>query len=127
MQRRNAVYHEGPGFAKLPHRPSPKLRIKNLKKRLRGAVENFSKKIWTSPLLKVASRSLGGMKAESAKRQRTNSYNERIPMKTHAKRVFVSVLLSLSSQAHADPQVDSWLTTYSGKYARIYATDADKT
>src|SRR6516164_6085863 len=25
-----------------------------------------------------------------------------------------------------DPQVDSWFTTYSGKYARIYATDADK-
>src|ERR1043166_2089998 len=30
--------------------------------------------------------------------------------------------------AHAyDPQIDSWFTTYSGKYARIYATDADKT
>src|SRR6266571_1375338 len=26
----------------------------------------------------------------------------------------------------SDPQVDSWLTTYSGRYARIYATDADK-
>src|SRR5690349_20386937 len=25
-----------------------------------------------------------------------------------------------------DPQIDSWFTTYSGKYARIYATDADK-
>src|SRR5215475_6696444 len=47
-------------------------------------------------------------------------------MKTHAKRLFVSVLLSLCSQAHADPRVDSWFTTYSGKYARIYATDADK-
>ena len=27
----------------------------------------------------------------------------------------------------ADPLVDSWLTTYSGKYARIYTTDANKT
>ncbi|MBI3875704.1 MAG: hypothetical protein HY300_07035, partial [Verrucomicrobia bacterium] len=26
-----------------------------------------------------------------------------------------------------DPRVTSWLTTYSGKYARIYGTDADKT
>src|SRR5437899_9084761 len=25
-----------------------------------------------------------------------------------------------------DPQIDAWFTTYSGKYARIYATDADK-
>jgi hypothetical protein len=29
--------------------------------------------------------------------------------------------------AVADPRVDSWLTTYSGKYARIYATTADQT
>jgi hypothetical protein len=28
--------------------------------------------------------------------------------------------------AHADALTDSWLTKYSGKYARIYATDADK-
>lgn len=27
----------------------------------------------------------------------------------------------------ADPQIDSWLTTFSGKYARIYTTDANKT
>ena len=27
----------------------------------------------------------------------------------------------------ADAQLDSWFTTYSGKYARLYTTDADKT
>jgi hypothetical protein len=49
-------------------------------------------------------------------------------MKTHVlKRLSISALISLASQVHADPQIDSWLTTYSGKYARIYATDADKT
>ena len=42
------------------------------------------------------------------------------------KRFIISALISLSSQVHADPQIDSWFTTYSGKYARIYATDADK-
>jgi hypothetical protein len=26
----------------------------------------------------------------------------------------------------ADPRLDSWLTTYSGRYARVYLTDADK-
>lgn len=26
----------------------------------------------------------------------------------------------------ADPLIDSWLTSYSGKYARVYLTDADK-
>ncbi len=34
--------------------------------------------------------------------------------------VFISVAVK------ADPLIDSWFTTYSGKYARIYATDADK-
>src|SRR5437667_11241961 len=43
------------------------------------------------------------------------------------KRWFISALVSLASSAHADPLIDSWFTTYSGKYARIYATDADKT
>ena len=32
-----------------------------------------------------------------------------------------------ASSLRADPRVDSWFTTYSGKYARLYATDADKT
>src|ERR1043166_8768716 len=27
----------------------------------------------------------------------------------------------------SDPRIDSWFTTYSGKYARIYATDGDRT
>jgi YHYH protein len=32
----------------------------------------------------------------------------------------------LKIHAAADPLIDSWFTTYSGKYARIYATDTDK-
>src|SRR5256885_6963376 len=36
-------------------------------------------------------------------------------------------LVFSSLGAQADPLVDSWLTTYSGKYARVYLTDADKT
>src|SRR6266478_7605642 len=35
-------------------------------------------------------------------------------------------LVCFSFHARADPLIDSWFTTYSGKYARIYATDADK-
>src|SRR6478736_4490187 len=35
-------------------------------------------------------------------------------------------LVAIACQA-SDPRIDSWFTTYSGKYARIYATDADKT
>jgi hypothetical protein len=38
----------------------------------------------------------------------------------------VLILLGLAIQAHADPLVTSWLTTYSGKYARIYTNDAAK-
>ena len=38
------------------------------------------------------------------------------------------LLFALTMNLHAaDPLVDSWLTTYSGKYARIYTTDANKT
>jgi len=49
-------------------------------------------------------------------------------MKTHVlKRLAVSSLVSMTFQLHADPQIDSWMTTYSGKYARLYLTDADKT
>jgi hypothetical protein len=40
--------------------------------------------------------------------------------------VIIVVLFVLQVFA-ADPYVDSWLTTYSGKYARIYTTDANKT
>ncbi len=32
----------------------------------------------------------------------------------------------LPGQLRADPLITSWLTTYSGKYARIYTTDATK-
>lgn len=38
----------------------------------------------------------------------------------------LTVALLLSNRSHADPLIDSWFTTYSGKYARVYATDADK-
>src|SRR5436190_14609863 len=49
-------------------------------------------------------------------------------MKTRIVRFLLApafALVSLSLRA-ADPLIDSWFTTYSGKYARIYATDADK-
>src|SRR6266478_9374677 len=49
-------------------------------------------------------------------------------MKINAfKRLFVSAVVSFAGSAYADPLIDSWFTTYSGKYARLYATDADKT
>ena len=35
-------------------------------------------------------------------------------------------LLALSASAFADPQLSSWVTAYSSKYARIYTTDANK-
>ena len=34
------------------------------------------------------------------------------------------ILLAAPAVRAADPDVDSWLTTHSGTYARIYATDA---
>src|SRR5690348_6739898 len=37
-----------------------------------------------------------------------------------------SLLLGCIVPAHADPLIDSWFTSYSGKYARIYLTDSDK-
>src|SRR4051794_40000686 len=48
-------------------------------------------------------------------------------MKTHHLPLFVLVAaLSARHVNAADAQLDSWLTTYSGQYARLYATDADK-
>jgi hypothetical protein len=41
-------------------------------------------------------------------------------------RLFILAAIAFAPQAHCDPLIDSWLTTYSGKYARIYATDSDK-
>src|SRR5258708_6243763 len=38
---------------------------------------------------------------------------------------FCAVLM-IAAAAQADPLIDSWFTAFSGKYARIYATDADK-
>ncbi len=35
--------------------------------------------------------------------------------------------LAPSALLHADPLLTSWVTEYSGKYARVYQTDADKT
>ena len=37
------------------------------------------------------------------------------------------IALGLVAPAQADPQLSSWFTTYSGKYARIYTNDAAKT
>src|SRR5689334_2458417 len=65
-------------------------------------------------------------KSVSAKLDKSCS-NERATMKTPVlKRFIISALISLASHVHADPQIDSWFTTDSGKYARLYLTDADK-
>ncbi len=52
----------------------------------------------------------------------------RYPMKTHILRFVLASTATLASlNAHsADALVESWFTPYSGKYARLYATDADK-
>mgnify|MGYP003346292818 CR=1 FL=1 len=39
--------------------------------------------------------------------------------------VFTGLLFGLPARA-ADPQLDSWLTSYSGRYARVFLTDAAK-
>src|SRR5438445_13893927 len=39
--------------------------------------------------------------------------------------VFAFAIAALAARA-SDPQLDSWFTAYSGQYARLYATDADK-
>ena len=37
------------------------------------------------------------------------------------------IIFALATVAQAaDPRTNSWFTTYSGKYARIYTTDANK-
>src|SRR5689334_2543752 len=41
--------------------------------------------------------------------------------------VFAVSLLSPVFCSAADPALSSWLTAYSGQYARIYETDADRT
>ena len=41
--------------------------------------------------------------------------------------LFGLVAITTATCVGSDPRIDSWFTTYSGKYARIYATDADKT
>ena len=41
------------------------------------------------------------------------------------KRIFITFLASICA-AHADPQLTSWFTTNSGKYARIFPTSADE-
>ncbi len=42
-------------------------------------------------------------------------------------RLATITLLSLVSAQADDPRTNSWFTTYSGKYARIYTSDANKT
>src|SRR5712671_3429554 len=49
-------------------------------------------------------------------------------MKIHYLQLALGSSIGLfAATSHADPQIDSWFTTYSGKYARIYTTDATKT
>src|SRR5258708_38019728 len=49
-------------------------------------------------------------------------------MKTILTPVVAGIFLAFTMSAHADdPLTNSWLTTYSGQYARIYTTDANKT
>ncbi len=43
------------------------------------------------------------------------------------KKLSASILLALTAAAHADPQLTSWFTANSGKYARIYTTSANET
>lgn len=43
-----------------------------------------------------------------------------------ASAVVVALALALASPAHADPQLSSWITATSAKYARIYTTDANR-
>jgi hypothetical protein len=48
-------------------------------------------------------------------------------MKTHLFQWLVTGFASLAANAlGADPRLDSWFTPSSGKYARVYLTDADK-
>src|ERR1700753_1654558 len=46
-------------------------------------------------------------------------------MKTKLSLLAVALAASALT-SHADPLITSWFTTYSGKYARIYTTDAAK-
>src|SRR5438105_1547717 len=41
--------------------------------------------------------------------------------------VLANFLVAQAPAQSTDPQINSWLTSYSGKYARIYATAADAT
>src|SRR5882724_2815701 len=47
-------------------------------------------------------------------------------MKTILTPIVIGIIF-LNFNAFADPQIDSWLTAYSGKYARVYTNDAMKT
>src|SRR5262245_43486349 len=42
-------------------------------------------------------------------------------------KALLCLLAASLATAHADPQLDSWFTTTSGKYARIYTTTAAET
>src|SRR5579859_6684518 len=50
-------------------------------------------------------------------------------MKTFTQYIFLGFIITLiaSSAANANPLTTSWLTTYSGQYARIYTNDVCKT
>src|ERR1041385_3798598 len=56
----------------------------------------------------------------------TVNANQRTPMKPTTHSLLAAMLLLLARPLHAtDARLDSWLTTYSGKYARIVETDAE--
>jgi len=48
-------------------------------------------------------------------------------MKTHIFLLALAAIVYTNILCAANPQLDSWLTTYSGQYARVYLTDANKT
>src|SRR2546425_10478053 len=65
---------------------------------------------------------------KTTSRPQADAHNERTRMKIFVLRLILLLLLAqFTPSAQADPVIDSWFTTYSGKYARLYATDADKT
>ena len=48
-------------------------------------------------------------------------------MKMHTRFMVLALTFCALARASADPQLTSWLTTYSGQYARVYTTTANRT
>jgi len=75
-------------------------------------MDDFSENVSPSQLLKVRSRKLSPEN-----------------MKAHTRKILVAAALTVATAAVRadDPRTNSWLTTYTSKYARIYTNDAAKT